>query len=302
MNAASRHVDVLAPRTSRGAVESFGRERDAVAEPPRGRLSESEAEDLRYLWLSYGADMGIHSSHALIERALLMLAPPRDLQRHVLIELGKKDGGRAPEERIVKLVALSQVGTRHEVRLAIAYLCRRSRRGPRIERIQTERPAVNVIEKDRTFQEQDRLDEWTGFDLKLTERGEIRMGLSLRSVPMTREERKAAIWRAEDEALERELHTISCGHGSDGGSIPDDFYGDFLGGKQRLQVERATLCLSRMTAKDVTILQVVYGRAHGKWSDAIDAVRAIVGGKQADADAAVARACNAYRKAQQAVS
>jgi hypothetical protein len=276
-----------------GKVETF----EGPKAPTSGRLTDFESEDLRYLWQSYGADLGMRSAHGLVEQALLMLAPPRDVQKTVLEELARH-GGRAPEGRIVRLIVLEGLATAHEVRLAIAYLGRPGRKGPRVERVEVPQPEVHENPKERSYQEQARLDEWTGWDLQLTERGAVRMKLALDGAPKEWRDPRELAWRAHDEALERFWHVIPVGQSRGGGARSHE---EMLGSRQRRSANRALVALAQMTQRDCHVLQCVYGRAHGTDEAEVEAVRAIVGGSRDDAEAAIVTASAAYRAARRTV-
>lgn len=262
-----------------------------TASSPRAhtkRLTELEADELRYLWQGYLADLGVRSAHGIIERAMLMLAPPRDVQAPVLEELGRA-GGRAPEGRVVRLVVLEGLGTRHEVRLAIAYLARPNvDRGPRVERLAVPRPASPALCEGRCDHGCHAC-EWTGWDLRLTERGELRMMTALGRRTRTREER----WRAADASLEAELHTIECGGTPSAPSMQEEM----LDSRKRRTVERARGTIAKLSRLDALVLQCMYGQHHVTEAGELAAVRRIVGGSEEKAKEAMGAASDAYRKA-----
>jgi hypothetical protein len=252
------------------------------------RLTDLEAEDLRYLWMSYAADLGIRSVHGAVERALLLRSPPRDLRRPVVEEL-ERAGGRSTETRIVRIVTLERWGTRREVVQAIARLIA----DRRAERCATERPEPHstcaVRNTGRTCSHPCASCEWTGFELRLIA-GEVR-----RPIPRaTKQEAQARAWLAHDEALERQLHELAV-HDTPGskGATRDEL----LGAKQRQSVERARAALRKLTPFEVRVLEQVYG---GHWANetaVVDAVRAMVGGSKPRAIASIDQACAAYRVA-----
>lgn len=279
------------PPPRRSPVESFGRDNPTTHR--QTGLSEHESEDLRYLWQGYSADLGIKSAHGALERRLLM-SPPRDTQKPVLDEL-ERAGGRLAEGRVVRLVVLEGWGTRREVKRAIAYLTRPSaKRGPRVERIAVPRPEASKAHNEQ----QGRCDhgcaacEWTGWDLRLTERGEIRMQLALGSVASS--DPRGDRWARIDARLQEELCVMAVKSATPHApSIQEET----LGARQRRAVNRATAALSKVTAFDAHVLQVVYGAVYASEEAEIEAVRKLVGGDRAKAESARESACRAYREA-----
>jgi len=280
---------VIPIRAVREAVESFGGRRSRTSR----RLTEAEAADLRYLWQGYAADLGIRSLHGIIERQLL-LAPPRDVQTPVLEELVRA-GGFAPEGRIIRLVVAEGLATRHEVKRAIAQLSRVGRRGPRIERIPCERPVVEPDQAKRTHTEQQRLDEWTGYDLRLTERGAVKMRLSLEHVGgRTKQEQREERWRRQDEALEREHHMLAVGSGCH--TAQADPRDESLTARRRAAANRAIVALGKLTRVQVLVLQRIFGEYHKTDDAELLAITSLVPGtSRARASQMRDDACDAYR-------
>lgn len=284
-------VVAIAPKPA--AVESYS---GRTARPDR-RLTEHEAEDLCYLWQGYAADLGIRSAHSMVERHILLRAPPRNVRAPVLEELVVRQHGRAPEGRIIRCVVADGLATKHEVRMAILYLTRVGRKGPRIERIPVPRPETPTtcgVKRDgRECGHPCSSCEWTGFDLRATDRGAVPMGLSLQSVPRTREDR----WRAADEALEAEWHMIPCGVGSE--THAPSMRDEPLGARQRRAVDRATAALSRCSRETALVLQALYGQHHVSEESELEAVRRAVGGSREGARLRRDAACAAYRLARE---
>lgn len=300
MAAEERRTAVLVSSSARAAVESFEskRARQVNARASK-RLTEAEAEDLRYLWHGYESDLGIRSVHGAIERQLLIKAPPRDLQEPVLEEL-ERAKGRAPEGRILRIVTSERWGTRREVRLAIEYLTRpHGRRGPRVERIPVDQPETpSTCELRRTGRACSHpcsSCEWTGYDLKLTERarGEIRMQLALASVPKSREQRRAESWAAQDAALEREWRILAVKGEAHGAPTTRDG----LSKRQRAAVNRAMTALAMLTRQQATVLELVYGSFHAVEDLELATIAAKFKVTKPRAAAMRDDACEAYRKA-----
>lgn len=264
------------------------------------RLTEFESSDLQYLWQSYASDLGVKSAHGLIERHILLMAPPRDVQRPVLEELAMA-GGRAPEGRVMRIVVFEGLATRREIRLAVECLTRTGKRGRKVERIPVPRPEPSNACEGKCDLALDRKQracaacEWTGYDLRLTERGEIRLGLALRSVPMTRAERRQKVWDAKDDALRREWQTMEPG--AEGVHAPQ-YDMELMGSRQRKAVDRAIATLSLVSHKHAVILHCWLGRYHANENALLDAVRRFeIGASRERAKEMLEEASDAYRAA-----
>lgn len=287
-----RRSPAIRPHGKAHRVESYAAER-----PPQSkRLTDWEADDLRYLWQGYEADLGVRSAHGMIERHILLMAPPRDVQRPVLEEL-LRAGGRAPEGRIARLVVLDGLATRCEIRKAIEYLTRVGKKGPRVERIPVPRPEPSNACDGKCDLAIDRKQracaacEWTGFDLRLTARGELRMGLALASVPVDRDRRR---WDAQDDAIRQEWQTMYCRKQHGSGRANEET----LAARERKSVNRAVAALSRVSREHALILQCWLGRHYVNENALLDAVRRLeTGATRERANEMLDEASDAYRKA-----
>lgn len=282
-------------RGQRARVESYEGRHVSTSR----RLTEAEADDLRYLWQSYAADLGIRSVHGALERRLLM-APPRDVWRPVLEELVDRHGGRACEGRIVHVVVVEGWGTRREVRRAVEYLTRASgRRGPRVERVATPRPESPKNCEGRCGHACAAC-LWTGFDLRATERGELRLGLALTDAELRRitgGDARRDRWARADARLEAECQQLACGSETPHAPSTQD---EVLGARKRRAVNRATAALAKMTALDARVLACVFGVYHANEEAELEAVRRMTGGDREKARAARDAACESYRRARRA--
>ena len=260
------------------------------------RLTEHEAEDLRYLWQSYAADLGIRSVQGAIESALILRRPPNDLRRPVAEELHCV-GGRAPEGRFVRRVMSAQRSTRREVVQAITRLVAEER----IEKVSTERPETpttcDLPRTGRTCSHPCSSCEWTGFDLRLVEQAEASGPTEgpAEADPKHKAWRaRARAWYAQDDALERELHTM-CVKETPGSKR--EGREELLSARQRQSAERARTALRKLTSFEVRVLEQVYGGVRATEAAILEAVRAMVGGSMPKALASIEQACSAYRAA-----
>jgi hypothetical protein len=271
-----------APRISNGYTTT---ERDERVHRRRStRLSDFEAEDLRYLWSGWSVDMGVRSPHGALE-ARLLLAPPRDVAAPILEEL-ERLGNWVCEGRLLRLLALDRVvaGVRVTARGVPGELRRGLRllvRAEKVERRALVMPDVSEP-KDRTTAQQQQLDDWTGFEV----RGKTQPGR--RIVALEREER----WRRQDEELERGWRVC---YGSESHHTAPSY--DPPENVQMSRVNRARRALAKVSARDARVLAIVFGQHHVTDTDELDAVRALVGGDEEAARTAIDAACVAYREA-----
>lgn len=241
------------------------------------RLTEYEAEDLRYLWAGFSVDIGMRSSHGALE-ARLLLAPPREIGRPILEELERRADWVA-EGLVLRIVTLEGWGVPGELRRAL----RRLVRDGAVERRAVPLPDVKPP-AERTNAEQLRLDDWTGFEV----RKRADPTLALRLVPLTREER----WKRADEALEREWRLI---HGNETLSTSSSY--DPPENVQTSRVNRARRILAKLSAADAKVIEALYREHHVTEQAELDAVRSLVGGDDEAAREAIDRACRAFREA-----
>lgn len=284
----------LVSSSTRPSVESFEskRARQVTAQASK-RLTEAEAEDLRYLWHGYESDLGIRSVHGAIERHLILKAPPRDLRQDVLAEL-QRAHGRMPEGRVLRIIVAEGIGTKREIRLAIERLCHEGKRGPKVERLPVDRPETpTTCEVKRTGKSCLHpcvSCEWTGYDLKSRERGELTMSLALASVPRDR-------WVARDEELEREWRMLAVK--GEPASVPT-MRDEPLSKHQRAAVNRAMATLATLTRQQVTVLELVFGSFHAVDDLELSAISSKFHVTKSKAVSLRDDACEAYRKARRA--
>jgi len=281
-------VEVTPPGVGRNAGERntyTTTERDELAAKSRSkRLSEYEAEDLRYVWAGVSADMGVRSPHASLEARLLM-APPRDVEAPILEELARL-GDWVCEGFLLRLVTMETStsvprGVPGELRRALQQLVRSGR----VERRDWPLPDVPP-RAERSNRDQQRIEDYTGFEVRRA------VVTAARLVPMTREER----WAAEDADLERAWQTIPCKesqHATGDYEPPENV--------QMRRVDRARKTLARLNELDRKVLAAVYGEHRATETAEVEAVRFLVGGDEEKARAAIDAACTHYRDARLAM-
>ena len=306
-------------RASPGAGESYESVLDQRATVRASeRLSPAEREELEYLWGSYSADMGIRSVHGAIEDRLRR-SPPRDEARRAVLDELERAGGRAPEGKILRIVVADGGFTRYEVRRAIQLLELHGK----VDRVAVASPPDALrMDSGEHVGLTDAQREWTGFDLREQARGNLTMRLALRSTHSP-DETRAARWRRQDEAIERELHTLPC---SDDQRSPPTLRDEPLAPRRRAAVDRATAALAVLPSRLQRVLWRLYGglrpeeRARGEDGELLaiaeytDRVRSEVGYAspahalrmrtkdsawlalaKRDAQALIVDACKAYR-------
>jgi hypothetical protein len=248
--------------------------RDEIAARRRtSRLASDDVEDLRYALSGVSSDLRLQSVHAAVERRLMM-APPRFPGAPVLEELMRL-GGRASEGRVVRIVRMEGWGTRSEIDRAVRRLVSEER----IEKIAVPLP-VAPAPADRTPGEQLRLEDWTGFDLKLV--AHRRHVLALKP-----EER----WQRDDEELEREWRIV---HGTETRSTAYSYEPSET--VQWGRIVRVRAALAKIPDAHCRIIAVVF-RERLTESEELEAVRELVGGDEDHARVAIDNACRAYREA-----
>lgn len=247
-------------------------------------LTEAEADDLRYLWGGYGTDVGIRSPHGALEMKLL-LAPPRNVSSPILDEL-ERQAGRCCEGRLIRLVVLEGWGVASEIRRALRKLIAVSR----LERWSFDTPVVPDNPIDRTHAQQQRLADYTGYEIRVRAKGDVKMRLALGRVPLTREER----WQRQDDALESECLMMAVK--APPPSARAD--GDYVGTLQSARLDRTRLRLGRIARAHVDILQLTYGVGYMSDDDAAERLRFRFGGSREKSATAIEAACRAYREAQ----
>lgn len=262
------------------------------------RLTDHEAEDLRYLWQSYASDLGIRSVQGAIEQALLLREPPSDLRRPAVDEL-QRIGGRAAEGRFVRHLMSSQRSTRREAVQAVSRLVTEER----IEKVATERPepptTCDLAMTGKSCRHPCSLCEWTGFDLRLVEQREAKGPTEgpVEADPKNKAWRaRVRAWYAQDEALEREHHTLAVSETQGSKRAGRD---ELLSKRKRRQVDIAQKALEMLSHFDAHVLQLVYGGIWPTEATILDAVRAMMGGSLVKAKASIDRACDAYRCARE---
>ncbi len=275
--------NIAAPKAA--PVESFEGRHERTSK----RLTEFEAADLRYLWDGYESDLGIRSLHGSIEFRMLMSAP-RDVRAAVVEEL-ERHGGRAAEGLVLRVLAAEGTATRAETRRALRML----ERTGRVERVAVERPERPTMCSlpRRACDHACSHCMWTGWDLRLRERGEVRISLALRAVPKTPEQR----WAERDERLRAQLHTIepSAGAGTHAASVEREP----LPAYKRAAVNRALTALAKLSTLEAAALRCLYGDTHYPTEQSeLRALRAATGvPTDARARELRDRACEAYRAA-----
>lgn len=278
-----------------GSPETFTtspRDERAAGSRRTFRLTNKEVQDLRDLWTGVGLVIGVRSPQGALENRLL-LAPPRDLTGPILDEL-ELHGGRCCEGLLLRLVAFDKHGLPRdrgvpsEIRRALKQLVREGKVERRPMPMPDVPPPTRFDEKlgewvpNRTYAEQRRVDDWTGFEIRLAG-----ARLALRIVPLEREER----WRRQDEALEREWHTIQ------GSETPGTLSYDPPEDARSSGANRALRALAKLSERQAEVLRAIFGQHHDSSESELDAVRALVGGDAEAARAATEDACKAYREA-----
>jgi hypothetical protein len=270
---------------------------ERAARKRTSRLSEFEAEDLRYLWAGFSVDMGMRSPHGALESRLLR-APPRDLSAPILDELARLEpicGGWVSEGSLLRMVTSDtrdqpSRGVPSELRLALKRLVReekverRAAPMPDVPPRTKLNPKTGEMDPCRTNGEQLQIEDWTGFEVRRAQRTSLALALT----PLTPEER----WRRADESIEAEwrmLHGTETQHAPAGYDPPENV--------QMSRVNRARRALAKVSAREARVLEAVYGQHHVGENDEVDAVRALVGGDDDLARKAIEDACSAYRAA-----
>lgn len=236
------------------AVESVDDERRRRRESRQSRfLTQGEAAELQDLWCGYGARLWAGSVHAMLEAHYLQRPPSTRVRGYVVEEL-ERAGGRAPEGRVIEIIAAEWAAdrsaglrsrvTRYEIRRAIGQLVSHGH----VSKLPAERPASShdrVSDAERW---------WTGFDLCLVgahERGSPTMRLAARTTSLAP---RADRWRAQDEAIRREWYTIRTGvpHGGRSSYEPEVV--------EPPGVRAAQAAIERLSARDAVVLRAVYSR------------------------------------------
>lgn len=230
----------LSTRIPRTAVQSYGGKKKREG----ARLNGVEQDELWYLWGAYSAALGVRSVQGAIEDRLRR-GPPRDeIRRQVLDEL-ERAGGRAPEGAVLRILVAEGV-TRYEARRAVTMLLNHGK----IERVPVESPTS----EGRGLSTAQR--EWTGFDLRIPQRGELTMKLALRFVRRDPDDQDRHRWKKQDEALEREWQTLAVSDDSGGISVFERE--ESIAAKRRVGVERSLRALCAMPRHLVVVLRRVY--------------------------------------------
>jgi hypothetical protein len=251
------------------------------------RLTGRELQDLRDLWTGIGLQFGVRSAHGAVETRLLMAAP-RNVSAPLLEELSRQRG-RCSEGKLLRLVALEGWGVPNELRRVLKRLVREGR----VERVPLPMPDVTPLtttldprtgdlEAQRTNSEQLRMNDWTGFEIRLVAQPGKRIE------QLTREER----WRRDDEELEREWRVQ---HGSESHNASSSY--DPAENERAEGATRAHLALMKMSERHAEILRTLFARHHAGEADEVEAVRALVGGDEERAREEIASACSAYKAA-----
>ncbi|HEY1956711.1 MAG TPA: hypothetical protein VGH28_13920 [Polyangiaceae bacterium] len=249
------------------------------------RLTGPELQDLRDLWTGLGPRVGVGSPQLALENSLLR-APPRDVSGPLLEELDRWPGW-VSEGRVFRVVMLEGWGLKRELRRSLAQLVdagkveRRALVAPELPPPTRFDPDVKGYVAGRSPKEQERIDDWDGFEVRSTTR------LALKIVPLERAEK----WRRQDEALEREWRIV---HGTETRNAstyepPDD--------PHAAGARRARAALAKLSERHEKILRTLYAGHGGTDESGIDAVRALVGGEREAAIEVIGAACAAYRQA-----